>query len=427
MRTDSYFVRFKAINFLTLMFIFAGFLLTSCGEGCENTYSYWTSEPVYFISAELRSAVKSESPRPIKNPGKIYAKGYYIFVNEIDEGIHVINNRNPAAPINTGFIKIPGNNDIAVRNNTLYADSYIDLVALDITNPQNIKEINRLENVFPYYNYTDSVKGMLVDYKPKLVTQTIPGDCNTTTQPTSGPLWGGRPDVAFSSADKASGGSGVGGSMARFTIYDHYLYTVNNSALQLFDITSPASPEKSTQIDLGWGIETIFPYQDKLFIGSQRGMYIYDNKNPSHPEHLSTYEHIQSCDPVVVQGDYAYVTLRAGNFCRAGVNQLDVVDISNLREPRQVKAYPMQNPHGLGVNNNTLFLCEGQYGLKVFDIRNPRTIDSHQLAHFTDMDTYDVIPLPNTLLVIGKDGLYQYDYNTPQNLKLLSKISVVKD
>ena len=66
------------------------------------------------------------------NPGKIYFKEGYIFINEELKGIHVIDNRNPENPQNIGFIEIPGNVDIAIKNNTLYADSYIDLGAIDI-------------------------------------------------------------------------------------------------------------------------------------------------------------------------------------------------------------------------------------------------------------------------------------------------------
>jgi LVIVD repeat len=39
--------------------------------------------------------------------------------------------------------------DIAIRDNILYADSYTDLVVIDISNPENIKEIRRIRNIFP--------------------------------------------------------------------------------------------------------------------------------------------------------------------------------------------------------------------------------------------------------------------------------------
>ncbi len=84
----------------------------------------------------------------------------------------------------------------------------------------------------------------------------------------------------------------------------------------------------------------------------------------------------------------------------------------------------MQNPHGLGIDNSTLFLCEGEHGLKVFDAKDLNKIDENLLAHFKDHDAFDVIPLGTSLLLIGKDGLYQYDYSDPSDIKLISILPI---
>jgi hypothetical protein len=226
------------------------------------------------------------------------------------------------------------------------------------------------------------------------------------------------------SAMPGGSGTGKGGSMARFTIAGNHLYTISLSDLQVFDISIAAEPQEGKKINLGWGIETIFPYNDKLFIGSNTGMHIYDNSNPTAPQHLSTYAHVRSCDPVVVEGNLAWVTLRSGNTCDGFTNQLEVLDISNARSPKLLKVYPMQNPHGLGIDRSTLFLCEGEFGLKIFDVKDHLKIDENLKAHFKDHDAYDVIPLGSSLLLIGKDGLYQYDYSDIDQVKFLSKIPV---
>jgi hypothetical protein len=214
--------------------------------------------------------------------------------------------------------------------------------------------------------------------------------------------------------------NGVGGSMARFAIVDNYLYTVSNSNLKVFDINQPQQPRQVQDVKLGLNIETIFPYNNMLFIGSRTGMHIYDNANPLQPVFLSQYQHVMSCDPVVVQGNYAYVTLRDGTPCRFGANLLDVVDISNPRSPQQVRSIPMLNPHGLGVDGNVLFVCEGEHGLKVFDVTDPAQPVEKQFIK--GIRTYDVIPRNKVLLVVGKDGLMQYDYSDADNPKLLSMI-----
>ena len=86
----------------------------------------------------------------------------------------------------------------------------------------------------------------------------------------------------------------------------------------------------------------------------------------------------------------------------------------------------MQNPHGLSIDFPTLYLCEGTHGLKVFDVKEKFSVDQHLLAHHKDMDAFDVISLGKTLMLIGKDGFYQYDASNPRDLKLLSKIPVGK-
>jgi hypothetical protein len=78
----------------------------------------------------------------------------------------------------------------------------------------------------------------------------------------------------------------------------------------------------------------------------------------------------------------------------------------------------------LGIDDNTLFLCDGSDGLKVFDITDHMKIDQNQLAHYGNFDAYDVIPFNNVLMLIGADGIFQFDYSDPQNIKPLSQISV---
>ncbi|RDC61626.1 hypothetical protein AHMF7616_00206 [Adhaeribacter pallidiroseus] len=215
--------------------------------------------------------------------------------------------------------------------------------------------------------------------------------------------------------------------MARFTITGNYLYTVGTSQMGVFNIANPINPQLKEPVYLGAGIETIFPYQNKLFIGSNAGMFIYGLSNPAVPAYLGGYSHLRACDPVVVEGNYAYVTLRANanSVCGGTANQLDVVDISNAAMPQVRKTYPMQNPHGLGIDKNALFICEGNYGLKVFNATNPDAITDNQLNHLKDLHAFDVIPLGKNLLVIGEDGFRQYDYTNPESLKFLSKIPVV--
>ncbi|MDR2466005.1 MAG: hypothetical protein LBD35_01320 [Prevotellaceae bacterium] len=228
--------------------------------------------------------------------------------------------------------------------------------------------------------------------------------------------------------NSGEGGGGVGGSMARFCITDDLLYVVDDNSLKLFGISEPASPvfyETRTQ-NLGFGIETVFRMDTLLFIGSSTGMYIYDIRNPEFPAQLSMTRHITSCDPVVAEGQYAYVTLNSANiWCGRTSNVLDIYDISNPVSPVLKKTVGgFNSPLGLGVDGNRLFVCD--QGLKVYDISNPeapRQIADNYTANADVRGAYDVIPRGGTLILVASNGLFQFDYSG-ETLKLLSKINI---
>jgi hypothetical protein len=214
------------------------------------------------------------------------------------------------------------------------------------------------------------------------------------------------------------GQDGKGGSMARFTISGNNLYTVDNSSLTNFDITNPEDPQQGSRTTVGFNVETIFPYQDKLFLGTQSGMIIMGTQNPASPNIIAQYSHIVSCDPVVADGRYAYVTLSTGTTCRRAIDELQIIDLANITEPRLLRQDPMVNPKGLGIDGTNLFVCDE--GLKMYNASNVNSLTL--LEHF-NINAYDVIPDNGHLMVIGSDGFYQYEYLN-NKLQLLSKIPV---
>ncbi len=409
---------------LLVMSIFA-----SCStDNCYDTYIEYT--PVFVSMEKVRQAPQMVAPQEMDISGKIYIYQPYLFINEPDKGVHIYDNTDPSSPINLGFLEIPGNVDIAVRGKYLYADNYIDLVVFDLSNPENPKFINRLENVFPIFYYEDPVQGLLVRYDEKEVTQKVSCDVIIERRrwqaEVDGNIGFGRPLMANASADasRAQATTGIGGSLARFTILDDHMFAVDEFSLKVFDLSIPDNPDFSNEVQLGWGIETIFPYGDKLFIGSNNAMFIYDASTPSNPQMLSTFWHANSCDPIYVDNNIAFITLRDGTTCRNGLNQLEVLDVSDLESPKLLEIYPMHHPIGLSVNNGNLFICEDDQGLKVFDTKDLLNIDKNLLSHNKGFTAHDIITYGNIGIVIGKDGLVQYDISDPKKLKVLSTIAV---
>jgi hypothetical protein len=174
----------------------------------------------------------------------------------------------------------------------------------------------------------------------------------------------------------------------------------------------------------GWGIETIYPFRDKLFIGSTSGMFIYDITNPSNPAAMGQFSHVRSCDPVIADDDYAFVTLRSGTTCQGFNNQLDILDIKYLSSPTLLKTYQMTNPHGLSKDGNLLFICDGKDGLKIYDCTNLN--DLQLVKRFKELNTYDVIAMNGIAILVAEDGLYQFDYTNKNNIRMISRIAINK-
>jgi hypothetical protein len=406
-------------------------MLISCKDKIEEIYT--VNEPVYLSYNDLRNSFKVAEGQDIIHPGKIYFKDNYIFVNEYQKGIHVVDNSNPESPQIIKFIDVPGSVDMAIKEDILYADSYVDLVAIDISNIEDIREVKRIENVFPYMipacedgivENVDMTQGVVVAWNAT-ERRVEAGDNNGYIEFSP---W--RDDFMFvAEFNSAAGGTdktntGTGGSLARFMVYDEFLYTVDNYSLRLFTVSTPSNPSMVKEMYMGWNIETLFPYENKLFLGSTTGMYIYSLADPANPMFISQFRHASSCDPVVVSGDYAYVTLRAGNLCGDINSQLDVIDIKDLQNPVLLKEYPMEEPYGLGIDDSLLFVCDGSAGLKIYNAADPLAIDEHKIARYKDIQAFDVIPLGEVLVMIGTDGLFQYDYSDPGNIRELSVIPI---
>lgn len=334
------------------LLVLISLLFSGCDDKKLQTVKWVEYEPVYMSHTEFENSVALEEPRELNKPGKIYFHDGYLFVNERNKGVHIIDNSDPSAPSKVGFINIPANKDIAVRGDLLYADSHSDLLVFSIEDMQNADLITRIEDVFKtsaneapgiMHSSVDESKGVVVDWEPVEMEELCEGGCREVPAQIG---IGARFDNTASAAGNAGAESsgGTGGSMARFAITGDYLYAVDKQSLFTFDIAAP-EPVQESRNDVGWSIETIFPYEDNLFIGSESAMYIYDITQPSDPVRLSVYSHFTACDPVVVEGNYAYVTLRSGNRCQRGVNRLEIIDVEDKLNPKEVAFYEMKNPH----------------------------------------------------------------------------------
>lgn len=423
---------FAYVGILSLTVLFAA----CTKDECKKKVTMEKQVPVYKSLAKIRASAGTAKATDLKSPGKIYFRtDDYLFVGEKHHGIHIYDNADPSNPQNVGYVQIPGNTDMAVKGNIMYANSYTDMYAIDISNPSNPEIVDRIDKVFENSSMSEGNmgkleedEGVVVDYETKEVTEEV--DCSGGRPSEATPLDGRQTASGFKDANSGNAGfdagnnstSGIGGSMARFTIDGDHLYAVDWSDLNVFDITNPQSPDKVTDQSLQAGIETIFSYQDKLFIGSQRGMFIYDNSTPTNPSEIGRFEHARACDPVYPTDSFAYVTLNSNGNCGRTNNRLDVLNITDIDNPQLMTSYRMEDPNGLAVVDKVLYLCDGRDGLKVYSTQNKHDIDDNQLDHKAGIHAFDAIPHDELLMVIGNNGLYQYNFSDPDNLQKLSHI-----
>jgi len=232
---------------------------------------------------------------------------------------------------------------------------------------------------------------------------------------------GCQSDSTDNSFGNVESSTGQGGSLARFTVFRDYLYTVDNQDLNVFSIVDHEQPVQVNEIQIGFNIETLFNYKEYLFIGSQNGMYIYSVEHPETPTYLSEAQHFTACDPVIANFTHAFVTLHSNTGCGNNLNQLQIYNVEDIENPVLISTRNLTKPIGLGLYRNYLIVCDDE--VKIFDISNP---ENAQLVHNINRDAFDVIIKNNLLILVGETGVYQYNLDAAniQNTTELSTINI---
>ncbi|MEO1032850.1 MAG: hypothetical protein AAFX55_15680 [Bacteroidota bacterium] len=385
--------------------------------------------PVIKSKSEIRNDISIESAQPTNSDGKIYVYNDLLFYIAQNSGIHIFDNQNPESPQNLSFIKLEGVNDISIKNNILYADNFMDLVVFDINNLNAIQMVNVEEDMLPYYatfptdasyfqssfsiNEDEFVAYYTTIYMERQEAENDPAIYN----------W----DFGLFLEDTAGAVSanevGTGGSYAKFQIYNNALYTISDYSLLTFDITdyNNISFVGETWMEGWFGgamLETTYIRKDYLFIGATNGMHIVGLQNAFSPAYTSSFLHATGCDPVVVEGDTAYITVRGGNSCGSIEDQVNVIDISDISAPQEYSTYFLSSPYGLGIKDEVLYVCNDQ-GINVFDAQNPNGI---VLENTYNVVSKDVIPLSSHLISVGENVIHQYDYTEDFGLELISTV-----
>lgn len=143
--------------------------------------------PVYGNHVAELKKISAGPARPSVKGGKMYTVGTLLYQVEPDSGIHVINYADPANPQKLGFIRSFLCKEISVKNGFIYTNNLSDLVVIDARAWNNVREIARIEKVFPdldnqfpekinpdeivYFECPDPFKGVVVGWKEQIILE----------------------------------------------------------------------------------------------------------------------------------------------------------------------------------------------------------------------------------------------------------------
>jgi len=334
----------------------------------------------------------ASTPTALDNPINMTLADNMLYVSDQASGVHVYEVSNPASPRAVTRIALGGNRGTAVKDDILYASTW-NAVRVYRREADTFTLVTELESG---YDYND-------------------GGWNESTEEYSFAC-ACRTGQFVESSPAPSGSS----SYATFAVVDDYLYRVDYRRLITYDISDPAKPKEIGRMSFGWTIETLYPTPQYLFVGGTRGMYVCDRSNPAQPAFIGQVEHFRACDPVVVSGTTAFVTVRGGTACGQSDDLLLTVDITDPSKPSIVGEKDVATPFGLAVREPYLYVSTGESGYALLDIGNPAAPSA--VESWSDWATRDFLWTSNILYVLGVDDVRIFDVTDPKAPVLLSII-----
>jgi len=317
-----------------------------------------------------------------------------LLVSDKATGVHVYDVTDPAAPVAKFVIPLPGNRGTAVKDDIVYANDQQAFFAIRLE-ADTFTVVKQIDEWEPYP-------------APMPMDMVVDGGFGCSGCNESDPV-----------AVPSSGGS-VGSSFATFAVIDSFLYYFNGNDLVTMDISTPEDPVELSRNSMPWGVETLYPTDEFLFMGGNRGMYIYDRGDPAAPGLIGLVEHFRSCDPVVVSGDYAYVTLRGGNTCGQSRDAFLVVNIEDPADPVVVSETPVPTPYGLAIDHPMLYLSTGDNGFKLVNVAVPNT--PAIVESWSGVPTKDFIWYGDILYVMSFSDVKIYDVSVVNSPVFLSSV-----
>ncbi len=408
-------------------FLLLALIMTAVGcdvDDCEQTVRYVKATGIYADLESVRVDDLVGAPRDIESPGKINVSSELLIIGDRGTGIHIINNTDPENPQPLHFLEVPGNHQLYVDGDYIYANAYYDMIKIDISDINNIRIVDRIEEVFTI-NHHNFENHALIGFERTEVEETL--SCDRRID--EGQIFffddsGVLLEETAIPTSFVSNGTTVG-TANRMAIVDNDLFVINLRDIYAFDVSGDnldIHPVYGNQSYLGWNMETIYARGEFLYTASQTEMAVH-RLTGTEIMTIGSYFHATACDPVLPTDEgIAYITLRSGDECPGDVNSLSVVDINNFNNIFLLQEIEMESPFGMYLVDDRLFVGEGDNGLRIFDASQRDALT--EIDHFSSLAAFDVIGHPtraDILLLASESGLAQYEIGS-QGFEELSQI-----
>ncbi len=293
---------------------------------------------------------------------RLCVSGSRLYVTAAEQGLYVLDVSNPSVPTEIGHISLTAPFDVQVNGATaLVADHVAGLTVLDVSTPSNLRILGQVSPTTYFVRVSaNGSRAFLAD------------------------LYGGLRIVDFStpSAPRQVGTWVTSGETRDIQVQDGFAYVADGWAgLEVFDVRNPASPrsaqrfpfwEVSPQSDL---VGLSVTRSNAFLIGGRNGgSHVISLQNGTNLALFASvpndgYWLTGSGNDLVVNGSYAYV---GKGYC-SGWQGIKVLDLRDPKTPVIVGESPPTTSwvYRMATAGNYVYALFLEGGLQIFDVRNP--------------------------------------------------------
>lgn len=363
--------------------------------------------PVYSTEPMLKQ-ISFGPPRKTVNGGKLFTAGTNVLQEELDSGLHIISYQDPANPVKTGFLRIPGFQVATIEGNYLYANNYNDLIAVPLNALSANMTIGRVAGVWQqldyptgpqvyYFECVDTSKGVVIGWRKAKIHDP---QCRRNVLSNDGP------------------GENIRNNAGLVTLHNK-LYLVNPEFIAVYSLSSPGLPViTQKEAVLGSQVDSIFPVNDMLGVMNRGFMDLYDTARLADAGY---YNNVSPCMKLTTVGHIGYSITGNKYGCNTSYPYLVKYDLKkDTNAVVESGSLDVGKSNAFAISGNYIYIA-GETGLVIVNTAGP----SLEKAGTVNDDTYsDIVVNGNLLFLTGKQHVVAYSIAaSPVSPRLVSKLA----